>query len=309
MYLAATSFVMQPGPRREKTGKKSSNKDRSYVAASPAHAAWYCAAPHRFDSFDQNTSTWGPIAMLQCEATDPLRKHEVPVANVKNAQHGAKLIYPRVLTLLGRIDWSTPDEATSRCRPLSRTCAMGDCAHALHLACNTCTTAKDAAERLDYNAARYGRSADDGLQWPSPLALYSPQEAQQWARSQFELPASAAARSSLATIGLDPQPAYDMLATAPDIVGPLETDTDTEEPPGGVSPRPASPSSAVSWHARSDTPRDPTPTPARGRGAHDDADRDSQRSATRSQRGHSPASHQSHRDDDMDHFATLALES
>ncbi|MCP4448671.1 MAG: hypothetical protein GY811_25535, partial [Myxococcales bacterium] len=143
--LAASGGHLLPGPRRETKGRTGTNVGRTYVSVHPSLAAWYAMPPHPPYSLEDDTLAWGPIALWMCEATQPPRgenRHNV----VKGEAHGARLIYPRVLSLLIRMDWCAPTEAASRCRALPHAYGMGDCAHALYIAGYDHPDLREAAE-------------------------------------------------------------------------------------------------------------------------------------------------------------------
>ena len=127
---ACEAFRVTPGPAREKAGCRPSTVNRSYVATTPKLAAAYQTAPHHSTGADDTTGTWGPVFLLQMEALPPPTDQEPLVSNVSGPAHPAEMIYPRVLRVCVRLDWSTPEEATSRIRALNKHNAMGDCCHA-----------------------------------------------------------------------------------------------------------------------------------------------------------------------------------
>ena len=155
----------------------------------PSHAAWYAVPPHPPNSLDDRTLAWGPIALFMCEAQE--RPGENPYNVVRNGSHGARLIHPNPLALLVRLDWAGPTEANSRCRPLTQSCGMGDCAFALHLAGYDHPDLRQAAERRD-QAATTRRTADAAMTWPPPEALYCHEAARRWAERQFDTATAAA---------------------------------------------------------------------------------------------------------------------
>ena len=76
---------------------------------------------------------WAPLFLCQREArpspglTDSvLADRGQRVATVSAPDHPARLIFPRVLRLLVRMDWATPVEGASRIRSLPQLCAVGD---------------------------------------------------------------------------------------------------------------------------------------------------------------------------------------
>ena len=167
--IAAAGGNLLPGPRRETVGRRNSNKDRTYVGVLPSHATWYAVPPHPPNSLDDNTMAWGPIALFMCEAEE--RQGEYLQHVVRSSSHGARLIYPRPLALLIRMDWAGPTEAKSRCRRLPTSCGMGDCAFALHLAGYDHVDPRRAAEARD-KAAATRRTSAAATTWPPPEALY-----------------------------------------------------------------------------------------------------------------------------------------
>ena len=135
----------------------------------------------------------GPLIIFQCEAlsTPELTPGQPAdqgqrIATVTRPDHPARLIFPRALKLLVRMDWATPVERTSRVRALTNLSALGVCEACLHGAGIALPEAVDWAKPLDKLSAQGNLPAD--VDRPSPTELTCADAAHNWVERHLPLP-------------------------------------------------------------------------------------------------------------------------
>ena len=185
--IAARDWLLQAGPRREQKG--ASNPGRVYASCSPATAAWYAACPLAPDSQGEATAAHGPLVILECEAT-PQHLHDPkahgphdgkpPAVLVHGAGHHARLIYPRAISVLIRMDWAHVQADKSRLRTLSASNAISDCDLALSRAQVADDSLRAFCNTLHADAVSKGRTTADLARWPPPAAATSATAAAKW---------------------------------------------------------------------------------------------------------------------------------